>query len=197
MSRTADEKHRAELLERICDYVAKHGVADLSLRPLAQAVRSSPRVLLYYFESKEQLIVEVLESARSRQRALFGKMRLEADAEHTDICIAIWSVMSSAKSEPLFRLFFEVYALALQDPQRFAGFLDRAVDDWLAFLEGPLLRKGYKRADARAIATMIVAAFRGFMLDLCATHDRKRIGRAFELWLQTLDHLPQPKGVAA
>jgi len=197
MSRPVDEKHRIVLLDRICDYITENGVADLSLRPLALAVDSSPRVLLYYFRSKEDLIVEVLESARARQRALFGKMRLGSDAGHEDVCVAIWNVMSAPKSEPLFRLFFEVYALALQDRTRFMNFRERAVEDWLVFLEGPLLRQGYRRSDARAIGTMIVAAFRGFMLDLCATRDRKRIGRAFELWLNRIQNLPTPKELAA
>src|SRR5665213_1547240 len=57
MARSADER-RAALLERITDYVAANGLSALSLRPLADAVESSPRVLLYYFTSKEDLIGE-------------------------------------------------------------------------------------------------------------------------------------------
>ncbi len=37
-----------DLLERIVDYVTENGLSDLPLRPLAEAVGSSPRVLLYY-----------------------------------------------------------------------------------------------------------------------------------------------------
>ncbi len=54
MSRTPDDAHRTQLLNTIVAYVLKHGVATLSLRPLAKAVGSSPRVLLYYFGSKEE-----------------------------------------------------------------------------------------------------------------------------------------------
>ena len=35
-------------------------MADLSLRPLAKAVGSSPQVLLYYFGSKEEMVVKAL-----------------------------------------------------------------------------------------------------------------------------------------
>ena len=56
MARTADEQKRVDLLERIVDYVMANGLSDLSLRPLADAVGTSPRVLLYYFTSKEELI---------------------------------------------------------------------------------------------------------------------------------------------
>ena len=79
MSRTPDEARRAELLDRAVDYVCRHGLAELSLRPLAKAVGSSPRVLLHYFESKENLVVEIVREARARQQAMMSNLKL-ADA---------------------------------------------------------------------------------------------------------------------
>ncbi len=67
-------------------------------------------------------------------------------------------VMSTRHNEPVFRLFFEVYGLALQDRKRFATFLRGAVGDWLDYLEASALRDGYRPADARALATIILAA---------------------------------------
>jgi hypothetical protein len=86
----------------------------------------------------------------------------------------------------VFRLFFEVYGLALQDRKRFARFLKHVVDPWLQFISAPLAQSGWTRADARAYATLVIAGFRGFLLDLCATRDRARINRAVELWFETL-----------
>ena len=58
----------------------------------------------------------------------------------------------------------------------------------------PLCRQGYKRGEARAFATIVLAGLRGFMLDFCTTHDRKRLDRAVGLWVRTLDSvLPAPK----
>ena len=34
---------------------------------------------------------------------------------------------------------------------------------------------------------MILAGFRGFLMDLVATHDRARVNRAVELWLDAID----------
>ena len=51
---------REELLEKAYGFVLEHGLADLSLRPLAQAIESSPRVLLYLFESKDGLVRELV-----------------------------------------------------------------------------------------------------------------------------------------
>ena len=191
MTRPADERHRSELLDRIVDYVQQRGITDLSLRPLAKAVRSSPRVLLYYFESKERLIVEVVARARDRQKRLFDRMAASAAGTSVETCRNAWSVMSAPRYEPAFRFFFEIYALALKEPKRYAGFLKSAIEDWLSYLEMPALRAGRTKAEARAFATVVLAGFRGFMLDLCATHDRARINRAVDLWLDGFAQLSE------
>jgi AcrR family transcriptional regulator len=196
MTRTADERARAALLDRVTDYVVAHGLADLSLRPLAKAVCTSPRMLLYYFESKERLVAEVLREARARQQQHFARLQEQQEKTLLDACRAIWEVMSARKAEPVFRLFFETYALAIRDPKRFPGFLQSAVVDWLRFIEQPHLAAGHTPADARALATVVLAAYRGFLLDLIATHDRARIDRAVGLWLRTLEATPTPKELA-
>jgi AcrR family transcriptional regulator len=194
MARSADER-RAALLDRITDYVAANGLSDLSLRPLADAVESSPRVLLYYFASKEDLIGEVLAQMRARQRDVFATLPRNA-ATYADTVRAAWKLMSAAEHERVFRLFFEVYGLALQAPDRYSGFLRGAVDDWIVYLAEPKLREGYARRDARAIATVLLAGYRGFLLDLLASGDRKRVDRAVELWILALDAIPEPENVA-
>lgn len=197
MSRTPDEKRRADLLERMVDYVYANGVSQLSLRPLAQAVGCSPRLLLYFFSSKEELVTEVLAAAGMRQRALVNRLQTEHMATPAQACREIWKAISEPKSEPLFRLFFEVYGLALQDRKRYASFLKRVVSDWVQFIAQPMAAAGLNQADAQAYATLILAAFRGFLLDLCATRDRRRVNRAVELWLQTLDAASSAKDLAS
>jgi AcrR family transcriptional regulator len=188
MPRTADEKRREELLDRAVDYVLEHGLSDLSLRPLAKAAGASPRLLLYYFGSKEALLIEVIRRGRVRQQATMQHLELTASLGPRAITRTLWRHFSEPRWEPLMRLFFEVYALALQDRSRFPGFLESAVDDWLAVLEACATRPGFNRDDARAFATVLIAGFRGFLLDLCATHDRARVDLAVDFWLVMLDH---------
>ncbi len=195
MSRTVDERLRDDLLERIVDYVSKNGISDLQLRPLAETVKSSPRGLLYHFGSKEALITAVLERAAKRQRAIFETLPRNPDS-YAETVRAAWSVMSRPQNEGLFRLFFEIYGLALQDRERFPDFLERAVEGWLSYLERPALRDGYSDIDARAIATVLLAGYRGFLLDLCATRERKRLARAVDLWILALDAIPPAKAIS-
>jgi AcrR family transcriptional regulator len=184
MSRKANPKRPEELRDAIVQYLIKHGLADLSLRPLARAVGTSPRVLLYYFGSKEKMVIEVLAAVRERQRVSYDQPETKTFAE---ACLVVWKSMSAPDSEPVFRLFFEAYGIALRRPRLYRSFLHHTIEDWLQLIADPLCRDSYSRGQARAFATVVLAALRGFMLDYCATGDRKRIDTAVRLWVRTLD----------
>jgi AcrR family transcriptional regulator len=158
---------------------------DLSLRPLAKAVKSSPRVLLYYFESKEQLVAAIVRRGRSRQRAMMMNLKLTG-LPPREVARTLWGEWSKPQWEPLTRLSFEVYAMALRDESRFPGYLDEAIHDWLDALEACTMLPGYTKREAHALATLLIAGFRGFLMDLLATHERARIDGAVDLWLSLL-----------
>lgn len=192
MSRPTNDARPDELLDAIVRYIVRHGIADLSLRPLAKAVGSSPRVLLYYFGSREQMVARALARLREALRAqLFALYEVKASTPERAY-FAIWRAMSSPASEPIFRLFFEVCGLALREPRRYRSFLEATVTDWLDALDDAPSRARLGRHRSRAIATLAVAGFRGFMLDYLASRDRKRVDRAVKLWIPTLLALDPP-----
>jgi hypothetical protein len=92
---------------------------------------------------------------------------------------------SSPRREKYLRLFFEVYGLALQNRQRFPGFLEGAVGEWL-----PLVERAFAvavaREHAQALATSALAAVRGLQLDLLGTGQRSRTEAAFQEMLRLL-----------
>lgn len=186
MSRPIDKKRPEELRDAIVRYLVRHGLSDLSLRPLAKALGCTPRVLLYHFGSKEKMIVEVLAHVRRRQRATFGRIE---EARLADGYLAVWKRMSAPESQPLFRLFFEIYGIALRHPRLYKSFLHHTIHDWLELLTNELDAELHQRNQARAIATIVLAGLRGFMLDFCTTHDRKRVDEAVKLWLRSIDSM--------
>ena len=194
MVRLANEQRPVDLLNAIVAYLVQHGVTELSLRPLAKAVGSSPRVLLYYFGSKENLVVQAVKSLRERQRTGIAKMRAARFERASDACRAIWKQMSAPESEAAFRLSLETYVLALRHPDLFGDFLISSTENWLEFLAGDLVRRGTSTKEARVYASVVVAGFRGFMLDYCASRDRERLDRAVDLWIETLDAVAKKLG---
>jgi AcrR family transcriptional regulator len=184
--RTPNLERREALLDAIADYVLTHGLADMSLRPLAAALGTSPRMLLYYFGSKEQLVADALAAARARQAASSRAwLAQQPQLEPADLLRRFWRWQLD-EQDAFLRLFFEVYGLALQDHRRFPGFLERAVADWLDFI-GTLLRQaGLSAARARTAATAVIAGYRGLLLDALATNDHARTRRALDLLLDAL-----------
>jgi AcrR family transcriptional regulator len=192
MARTADPARREDLLEAALDYVEAHGVGDLSLRPLGKAIGASPRTLLYHFGSKEQLLADVMRARRARQRKQFAEIMRGEGAPIADACREIWNAMSSPEGLAAFKRSLETYVFALNAPQKYRGFLENTVEDWLRFRADARHDEGYSHNDSRAIGTIVVAGFRGFLLDLCATGDYPRVNRAVDLWIDTLESLPSP-----
>ncbi|MFI5645166.1 TetR/AcrR family transcriptional regulator [Kitasatospora sp. NPDC051705] len=185
MGRPPDPERRGRTLARATDYVLAHGLAGLSLRPLAAALETSPRMLLYDFGSKQELVAAVLAEARRR-----GAARL---AEHLpphrgapgavqagprERLRGIWAWMSAPERAPFVRLFFEVHADLLAHPENYpdqAG----AVTDWFVPLRAALHDVTTGPGDT-ATPTLVMAVVRGLLFDLTTTGDRERCDLALE-----------------
>ena len=177
---------RAKLLDEVADYILSNGLAGLSLRPLAATIDTSPRMLLYFFGSKERLIAQALARIRTREQLDFRRaVSRSTSADREGLLLREWESWSSPRREKYLRLFFEVYGLALQNRERFPGFLEGAVGEWL-----PLVERAFAvavaREPAQALATLALAAVRGLQLDLLATGQRSRTEAAFQEMLRLL-----------
>jgi AcrR family transcriptional regulator len=193
LSRTVDETLARDLLLAIVSYACEAGVSDLSLRPLAAAVGASPRTLLYHFGSKDAIVDAILRAARERQSALVAAWIDEAgERDLRTHLLRGWQTLTAPRNERWLRLYFEGYALGLQHRKRHAAFLDRAIEDWLSALRPLLRRAGISFDRATTLATLILAVFRGAMLDLLASGDRARVERAVRSFIAAIE-LPPPR----
>lgn len=159
---------KAELLELAYAYVLRRGMVDMSLRPLAEEIGSSPRVLIYLFGSKEGLIQALIERARVDELALLDTARsgvgLAAAGE------LIWGWLSAPDHRDLLRLWVEGYARSLIEPDGpWAGYAAGSVEYWLDVLAGV-----DGDAGTAVQRTAVLAVLRGAMLDLLATGDVTR-----------------------
>ena len=178
MTQAASPERRDKLLEKVVDYVLRHGLADLSLRPLAAALGTSPRMLLYFFGSKEQLLTEALTRGRARLQREFVRALSTRSSREEQLRLA-WEVWSSKESKKSTWLFFEAFTLAMRDRKRFPGFLERLVKDWLPFFEQVVAAAGVEAGRVQPVATFILATIRGLQLDVLATNEQPRVDDAF------------------
>jgi AcrR family transcriptional regulator len=156
-----------ELLDRAYAYVLAHGIADLSLRPLAAAIGSSPRVLLFLFGSKDGLIRALLARSRQEQLVLVKNLRSQRP---DDVAMAIWDWAADPRHRPLLTLWLEAYTRSVTDPTGpWSGFATQSITDWLTAL-------AEAQPDADPTETLVI--LRGGLLDLLATDDSDRISAA-------------------
>jgi AcrR family transcriptional regulator len=159
----------------------------MSLRPLAAAIGSSPRVLLFLFGSKDGLVGALLARARADELALLDRMRAQDSADLGQVATEIWRWLSDERHRGLLILWTESYARALVEPDGpWAGFARSTVEDWLGLLadsQPPRLRRS---AAGRAQRTLVLAVLRGALLDLLATGDLTRTTAAVRSALREL-----------
>lgn len=175
-----DGARRAELLDKLLGYSATHGLSEVSLRPLAAAVGSSPRVLLYFFGSKAELVREVHRHARREQLRVLDEA-LHGHADGAAALRALWEWLADPAHHNVERFFFEGYARSLHDHDGpWSGFGAGSVHEWLPRLRAVLA--------GQANATLVLAALRGLLLDLLATGDTERVGAAIDVLLARAWH---------
>ncbi len=76
--RTNDpERTRADIIEVATREFSEKGLAGARIDLIAEAMRTSKRMIYYYFGSKEGLYVAVLEAAYSRMRSIESQLHLE------------------------------------------------------------------------------------------------------------------------
>jgi AcrR family transcriptional regulator len=177
-----------ELLERAYRYALEHGLADLSLRPLATAIGSSPRVLLFLFGSKDGLVRALIHRARRDELDLLGRAR--HDGTPGDLAAVVrttWEWLAAKEHRPLLTLWAEAYTRSLTEPDgAWAGFARQTVEDWQAVLAASQPRNRRRTIAGAAERTLALSVLRGALLDLLATGDTTRTTAAVDLHVAQL-----------
>jgi len=187
MARPPDPGIRARLRQQAADYVLSHGLGDATLRPLARALKTSARMLVYHFGSREELLREVLSCVREREDA---RIRAWFQAGKTSRTLPqflhwLWRRSATTRRRPAIRLLFELYALALRNPREYSGVLEDPL--WAHYWQKLIGRTGISRKPNAIEATLLLAATRGLLLDFCATGDRARTERAIKVLAEFIE----------
>lgn len=156
-------ERRDALAEAATDYVLAHGLIGLSLRPLAHAIGTSDRMLLYHFANKDDLTATVLRVSNDRSVAPIRTLEPSSDARQG--VMDLWSVVSRPELARCQRLYVEAAALGVLGTEPFASVVAEANQVWLTALADHLVASGVRRADGDRAARLVEAAFMGLQLD--------------------------------
>jgi AcrR family transcriptional regulator len=179
MGRQRQPEIKQRLLEACTDYALENGLPD-RLGPLAVAAGTSNRMLIYHFATRDGLLREILVLARQRQFDAFTELlRVRPEEPYTATLSHAWSAMTGPHGQPYLRMFSRLHDTAGEP--LWPGFRRTATTDWLAPLE-----QGMRSLDRPELATVALAVIRGLLMDLDATGDEERTGKAFNDFLATI-----------
>lgn len=180
VGRARQPQIRQRLLAACTDHALERGLPD-HLGPLAEAVGTSPRMLLYHFATKDALLVEVLVEARRRQRRDFEALLAPRPDEAYPATLAR---AFSAMTRPPARSYLEMFGRLREGAEQhlWPGFAREATTDWLRPLEEGLAGIGRPQ-----LTSVVLAVIRGLIMDLEATGEAERVDAAFAAFLTTLD----------
>lgn len=129
------ESRREAVLERVADHMLAHGLAQSSVRALAQAAGTSDRMLFYYFADKDEIVVAALRMLSLRLAAVLPSgPPLAAD----DLLAELGVVMRGPALRPFMRLFLELVILSARDEEPYRRVAGAIADGFLAWIAARL-----------------------------------------------------------
>ncbi len=162
---------REALLDRVMAEAAVNGLADRSLRELADAAETSHRMLLYHFESRAGLVSAIVERVEASQREALAGMAQQATST-SDLIRRLWAQVSAPETRPFVRLFFECVAAT-------GG--EGLTDPWLDVGEDVAAAIGAETDED--MLRLGVAVSRGLLIDVLATGDAGPATRSLERFI--------------
>jgi AcrR family transcriptional regulator len=128
-----NDSRRAEIIQRLADYVLAEGLSAASLRPLAKAAGTSDRMLLYYFADKAEIITAVLEEISARLLRLISDQAASEPLPLDDLRRLLAGVLFEDALWPYMRIWLQVAARAAMGDAYYRGVgeqIGRGFLDW-------------------------------------------------------------------
>jgi AcrR family transcriptional regulator len=165
---------RNELLSGAVEYVLEHGLTDLSLRPLAAALDTSDRMVLYYFGTRDALVTAVLGNVADRLRALLAAALPPEPQRPAAILASALGVADDRAAARLLGLWLEVVARAGTADTVFAETAAAVIEDWVSWFAE---RIDVPTEQRRAAAAGVLVVIDGLVLfETAGAHEDARAG---------------------
>jgi len=178
----AAQSAKERLLDAVIEHFTADGLADQSLRRIAEAVGTSHRMLLYHFGSKDGLLLEVVRAVEARTQAEFAAIGAGGGGGTDELVRRMWAHVADPAWADFERLFFALYGRALQGDESTLPLLKGDLEGWLDTNVAVAAAVGVPADVTRVHARLGLAVTRGLLLDLLATGDRAGVEAALEVF---------------
>lgn len=171
------EHHREDLLEQATDYVLEHGLIGLSLRPLAAAIGTSDRMLIYHFRNRDALVSAVV--ARTNERAMAAVAALPGAPTVRSGVNRLWAAYRTEPLASCLDVYCQAAATGLIGREPYRTDARASGELWAGALRDYLSRCGAPARRVSRLVTLVDSALYGFHLDLI-TDDADELARGVD-----------------
>ncbi|MGP9016794.1 TetR/AcrR family transcriptional regulator [Streptomyces sp. BR1] len=179
------EARRRELLDLVTEDLAAHGMVDFSLRRAARSAGTTHKVLLYYFDSADDLLQQAILQLRTRR--IDNAVAAANVTDHPSLAArvrAIWSTLIA--DDPGQLALDQAIGLAMYDPSRYAELGRGAAKLYLPTLLA-ICPEHWSDQRKLEVAEMILGVLRGFLVDWRTGGDREGIDPGFAALVRALE----------
>lgn len=149
------------------DELLEHGSSGATLSGIARAIGTNNRMLLYYFNSKDELFSAAsMEIFARYPRVVHLMAHLAEPGSLHEQFDAIWADLAHEENRPFLRFFFEAFGVASHRPEQHTSFLAIVNDEWPPAVTAALRRAGHAAEDAEVISAQVLALWRGLQFAL-------------------------------
>jgi AcrR family transcriptional regulator len=158
------DDRRRELLDGATLWATEHGLATLSLRPVAKAIGTSDRMLIYWFGSKDGLLAAIAEHAGDALSLALPAVDPAAPPPSAGAWLdQCWALFTDPGVRPALALLFELDALGARAPGPARDAARGVADRWIAVVDDALASLGIE--DRAALTRVVAGALVGLALD--------------------------------
>ncbi|MGX7677355.1 TetR/AcrR family transcriptional regulator [Jatrophihabitans sp. DSM 45814] len=178
------EARRRELLDQVTDDLAVNGLVDFSLRRAARAAGTTHKVLLYHFDSADDLLEQAIRQLRARriEKSLLAATDGPPGRPLADRVAALWPILVGEEA----RVLDQAIGLAMYDPGRHAELGRGASKQYLPALLS-ICPPHWSDQRKLEVSEMILAVLRGFLVDARTSGDTDGIAAGFQALKRALD----------
>jgi AcrR family transcriptional regulator len=180
VSRAPDHEKREALLAAAGAVLARIGVLDTSLRALAAEMGTSARMLVYYFGTKEQLILEVLTRQQRAAIPETDELELPASIEaHRQWCFEDWYACTRGERRDTLRVVEQVFGAACGLDSPYRSYTWETLSLLTRNSQARLEALGMPTHVAETRSRIALAAFQGFIIEFFTADDPSVVDETF------------------
>jgi AcrR family transcriptional regulator len=169
-----EESRRDALLAACTDHVLAEGLIGLSLRPLAKAVGTSDRMLIYHFGSRDGLVAAIVDEATNRS---VGYLRgLPASRSVRAGVLRLWQEYTQPPLYACNLIYVQAAASGYLGQEPYRSAVRDSNARWAAAMRDWFHRCGAPAARLERITQLVESSLLGFHVDL-ATDSPEELAR--------------------